>query len=222
MSEEAYAAKAKPDRPGCLSIYAILLWLGGGLAVIGLCLLTASGGLFGGPIGIFEICLGSIYFLLVVLGITAGIGIWQMRRWGLVLALVLQSLSIITSALTALAFVAGSSQNLSYAFGNLVGLAINGFIIYWFITNRALFNGGTNVVSTAGPGGESVYQPAQQKRNDAAMALLAIGGVVAIGLLVCIVVIAILAILGPQIGNVFSQITYTLDNPPPAIAPWVW
>jgi len=31
--------------------------------------------------------------------------------------------------------------------------------------------------------------------------------------LVAIVVIAILAILGPQIGNVFSQITYVLDNP---------
>ena len=32
--------------------------------------------------------------------------------------------------------------------------------------------------------------------------------------LVAIVAIAILAILGPQIGNVFSQITWTLDNPP--------
>ena len=32
--------------------------------------------------------------------------------------------------------------------------------------------------------------------------------------LVAIVAIAILAILGPQIGNVFSQITWVLDNPP--------
>jgi pilus assembly protein Flp/PilA len=32
--------------------------------------------------------------------------------------------------------------------------------------------------------------------------------------LVAIVAIAILAILGPQIGNVFSQITWTLDRPP--------
>lgn len=32
--------------------------------------------------------------------------------------------------------------------------------------------------------------------------------------LVAIVAIAILAILGPQIGNVFSKITWTLDNPP--------
>mgnify|MGYP001827030373 FL=1 len=34
--------------------------------------------------------------------------------------------------------------------------------------------------------------------------------------LVAIVAIAILAILGPQIGNVFSQITHVLDNPPTA------
>ncbi|MGD8586244.1 MAG: pilus assembly protein [Chloroflexota bacterium] len=32
--------------------------------------------------------------------------------------------------------------------------------------------------------------------------------------LVAIVAIAILAILGPQIGNVFSQITWVLDQPP--------
>lgn len=34
--------------------------------------------------------------------------------------------------------------------------------------------------------------------------------------LVAIVAIAILAILGPQIGNVFSQITWVLGNPPTA------
>ena len=32
--------------------------------------------------------------------------------------------------------------------------------------------------------------------------------------LVAIVVIVVLSILGPQIGNVFSQVTYTLQNPP--------
>lgn len=34
--------------------------------------------------------------------------------------------------------------------------------------------------------------------------------------LVAIVAIAILAILGPQIGNVFSQITWVLASPPTA------
>ena len=33
--------------------------------------------------------------------------------------------------------------------------------------------------------------------------------------LVAIVAIAILTLLGPQIGNVFSQITYVLSNPTP-------
>jgi len=32
--------------------------------------------------------------------------------------------------------------------------------------------------------------------------------------LVTIVAVAILAILGPQIGNVFSQVTWALDQPP--------
>lgn len=31
--------------------------------------------------------------------------------------------------------------------------------------------------------------------------------------LVAIVVIVVLSILGPQIGNVFSQVTWTLQNP---------
>ena len=34
--------------------------------------------------------------------------------------------------------------------------------------------------------------------------------------LVAIVVIVVLSILGPQIGNVFSQVTWTLQNPPTA------
>lgn len=33
--------------------------------------------------------------------------------------------------------------------------------------------------------------------------------------LVAIVVILVLSLLGPQIGNIFSQIIWVLDNPPP-------
>lgn len=224
MSDDNYINESKPERPGCVTAYAILLWIGSGLAALGVvCVESGGGGIFGGAIGTVEICLGLFILLLVAGGFAAGVGIWQMRKWGLVLVLALQSLSIISATLSAMAFIAdASSRSLAYGFGNFVGLAINGYIIYWFITNRALFNGGTEVLTAAGPGDESAYQARQQKRNDATKVLLAIGGVVAIGVLVCIVVFAILALLGPQIGNVFSQITYTLDNPPPAIAPWAW
>jgi hypothetical protein len=44
--------------------------------------------------------------------------------------------------------------------------------------------------------------------------LLAVGGgLVLVFILICVVVVALLAIMGPQIGNVFSQITFELENP---------
>jgi len=219
MTADDYASKNKPERPGCVTAYAILLWIGSGLAVIGIfCAETGYGGFFGGPIGIFEICLGLFFSLLLALGVAAGIGIWQMRKWGWALVLVLQTLSIITSTLSALALLAGSNvENAAAAAGNLLGLMISGYIIYWFITNRALFNGGAKVQTAVAPGGESVYKPVE-KSNDRTIAIvLALGGAVAILVLVCIVVIAMLAILGPEIGNVFSQITFALEEPTPGL-----
>ena len=36
------------------------------------------------------------------------------------------------------------------------------------------------------------------------------------------VVVALLAIMGPQVGNVFSQITFELENPTTGVMPWLW
>ncbi len=71
------------------------------------------------------------------------------------------------------------------------------------------------------PDGEIRQEPVK-KSSDTTMLLAVGGGLVLVLVLVCVVVIAVLAVLGPEVGNVFSQITFELENPTTGVIPWLW
>ena len=222
MSELHADKPAKRERPGCVTVYAILAWLSGGIYAIGaLCLGLSGVGLADGGLGSYEICLGGAMLLFAAVPIATGIGLWQMRKWGWALVVIVQGLAVILGllslGLSLLLLPSASSEfvafNSSVLITSLANIAISGFIVYWFVKNRELFNGRTEYATVIGPDGETVYQPVEQKGSDVAVILATLVGLAMVLILVCIVVIALLAILGPQIGNVFSQITYELDQP---------
>ena len=67
---------------------------------------------------------------------------------------------------------------------------------------------------------ENYTEPAEKSSSSLPTVLLVVGGIAVVLILICCVIFAMLAILGPQIGNVFSQITYELENPTAAVVHW--
>jgi hypothetical protein len=177
-----------------VTAYAVLLFIAGGLYALG-AILGGLGALadpdtagFGAG---FALCLG----LLAAIPIITAIGLWQMAKWGWWIVVILQSLGLAVIALNLCAALgAGDSAQtgpvLCYA---VIGGAINGTILYWFLNNSHLFEG-TGPVSASGGNAAAVI----------------IGIVVVVVCLVPIVLIVILALLGPAIGNVFSGIVVGL------------
>lgn len=219
MSEDKLVAQGAVKRPGCVSVYAVLLWISGGLGVIGgLCTLSGLTGLVEGGVGIAELLLMGISLLFAAIYIVTGYGLWQMKKWAWALVVIYHSLAVI-GGLIGLAggfflIVDSAAAELSvYLCSALFSLALNGYILYWFIQNRALFNGTQGAKKVIGPDGVEVLEPIKSTGSDAATLLAVGGGLVLVAILVCVVLIAMLAILGPQIGNVFSQITFTLEEP---------
>jgi hypothetical protein len=230
MSDESSGKWAQQERPGCVTAYAILLWAGAGLAlIIAFCGLASFLGTVGGSLGGFEIIIIGVLLVLLAINVVSGIGLWQMKKWGWALVVVLHAFSIImqvlSMGLTLLSVVGSGGDYLvsqpSVLCGNLISTLVSGFILYWFITNRELFNGGPEYKSVVGADGEIRQEPVR-KTSDTTMLLAVGGGLVLVLVLVCVAVVAMLAIMGPQIGNVFSQITFELENPPTGLIPWLW
>ena len=204
------AAPAPVNRPGCVTAYAILLWIGGALYALGALCVGFSGVMGAASYGsasdrastgaasmgillVIAACIG----LFALVPIITGVGLWKMKNWAWWLVVIFQSLGLAGALLSlcanVLVFASASGRQSSSAvvglLGALIGGAISGGIVYWFITNRALFNGG----QVTGGGGTGMV---------IAIVLAVVGVVVVIP----IVVIVILALLGPAIGNVFSNI----------------
>lgn len=231
MSDEMATNWAKRERPGCVTAYAILLWVGAALGLFaGLCGLSSMMSFAGGGLGGFEFIIIGMLLVLLAINVVTGIGLWQMKKWGWAMVIVLHGLSVLlgllSMALTLFTLVTAGGEYVvaepTILCGNLGSLAISGFILYWFITNRELFNGGMAVKTVVGPDGEIAPQPVEKKTSDATMILAVSGGLVLVFVLICVVVFVMLVMLGPQIGNVFSQITFSLENPAAGVMPWLW
>lgn len=106
-------------RPGCVTAYAVLLFLGGALNLLGTLANLGSGG---------NVSILFIGLLLAGLAIMTGAGLWQMKIWGWWLAVAFQAVAIISSFIGGIAAIA-------------VSLLINGAIFYWFYQNKKLFEG---------------------------------------------------------------------------------
>jgi len=197
---------AAGERPGCVTAYAILAWVGAAVYLIAAFVAGMSIASEVITAGVMILVCG---WLLAAIPIATGFGLWQMKKWGWGLVILSQTVGVIGGLFYMLAafLAANIYEALPLLCGGLTGLLINGGILYWFVTNRHLFDRPTYIM---GPEGTMV-----QKSADNTMVIIVIGGVVIVLCLVPIFIIAILTLLGPQIGEVFSNIVDELGTPMP-------
>lgn len=147
MESQRSSAYAPRERPGCVTAYAILLGLAAGLIGLGgiiggfaLMSVKESTGIIG--MGVL-VCASGMAFLEAMLAV----GLWQLKNWARITVMVLIGLGMLSSLLSLCTLLSGYSSygNNSGAFsagsaaGTIVGLAINGFVLYWFANNGEYF-----------------------------------------------------------------------------------
>lgn len=118
-----------PTRPQMVTAAAVLLFIGGGLGLLAGLLAVTGGGLIGGRLGGLAIVLGLLTLAVGGLEIYAGVQVLALKEQGRILAVVLAAIG----ALLALVQIGASPGS------SVIGLAINGFIIYALVTNAASF-----------------------------------------------------------------------------------
>ncbi|HSH03553.1 MAG TPA: hypothetical protein VLL52_13610 [Anaerolineae bacterium] len=219
--ENEFAGELKQGRsrrPGCVTVYALWLWLIG-VVILGLGGLT-SVSIFTALAEVSEaevpevviaaslvICFcGFIAFIPLV----TGLGIWRMSMWGWmgimlshVLFLLFSSCSLFGNIMIMMEERPGS--NGLTTIGMLLLFIVVGMgITIWFWRKRALF--------AVGVAKWEVDSEDTNAAGDRIMTiLLIVGGGAAVLVFLSIFVIAMLTLLGPQIGTVFSSIVETLE-----------
>lgn len=212
-------AGAGRGRPGCITVYALLLALGG----IGNLLISAFFGLnlMGGDAEL--LATGAIITLCTaawsLLPFVMAVGLWRMRMWAWWLVVISQAFAIamtcLVTVLVAPAFMVvadpgyGTAEVLIVLAGIPLALLLSGIILYWFLTNRDRFR--QPVVVHVG--GRALEEPGSD--NVLIIVGVTVIGVVVILCVVSVAVIALLTLLGPQIGTTFSEITRGLMTPAP-------
>jgi hypothetical protein len=109
------------DRPGCVTAYAILLWVGAAFMVVA--------AVFGWNSGTDLVLVSILLIFLAIYNSIMAIGLWRLRNWGRIMAIVLFGLGIVVNLLTLF------TRN----FQSIIGLAVGSLFLYWFITNGDVF-----------------------------------------------------------------------------------
>lgn len=118
-----------PARPQMVTAAAVLLFIGGGLGLLAGLLAVTGGGILGGSLGGLAIVLGLISLAVGGLEIYAGVQVLALKEQGRMLGLALAGIGALLS-LVQIGASPGSS---------IIGIAINGFIIYALVTNASAF-----------------------------------------------------------------------------------
>jgi hypothetical protein len=118
-----------PARPQMVTAAAVLLFIGGGLGILGGLLAVAGGGILGGSLGGLAVVLGLIWLAVGGLETYAGVQVLALQEQGRIIGIVLVALG----ALLSLAQIGPSPGSA------IIGLAINGFILYALVTNASSF-----------------------------------------------------------------------------------
>lgn len=139
--------KAEIKRPGCLTLYVVLL----GIALLGSALLAILSGVVGAASS-SPYLTGSLLSIIGILIISILIffylrGLWRMRKWAGIAATVIHGLLLV---LGLYALVAGTGNTASvssaspsyqagYAVGRVIGVGIEAYIVYWFFRHLVDF-----------------------------------------------------------------------------------
>jgi hypothetical protein len=119
-----------PARPGIVTAAAVLLFIGGGLGILGGLLGVTGGGFIGGGLGGLAIVLGLVTLAVGALEIYAGVQVLALKEQGRVIGLALAAIGALLSLLQ-IGAAPGSA---------IIGLAINGFILYALVTTASAFH----------------------------------------------------------------------------------
>jgi hypothetical protein len=145
-------------RPGCVTIYAILLFLG---SASFLC-----GGIFGSlsPLieseGFTNLAAGISMGLVGVFMLILGIGLWQLKNWARIAVIVMQSLGILGGIYSTYAVLTTTSSAPSLTVSPvltivvaIIAIALQIAIISWFVRNGQVFSPqGQRVMAPSAPG----------------------------------------------------------------------
>jgi len=205
-------------RPGCITLYAILLALGG-IANIAASALVGYGFFVEPDLVTTGVILALCMFAWSLIPFAMAVGLWRMRMWAWWLVVIFQVLGIAMTCLTSLLIFPvltvepsvgiGAAELASLVIGILLGLLVNGVVLYWFLTNRDRFRRPVVVHVD----GRAVEEPGSS--NTVVIVAATVIGVLVILCVVSAAVIAVLTLLGPQIGTTFSEITRGLMTPAP-------
>jgi hypothetical protein len=132
---------AQKERPGCVTAYAVLLWIGAALVGLG-------GPIFGIAIASeigedvsLTLCIAAVAIGAAALNVVIGWGLWRLKNWARILVIVFQSLGVLSSlASLCLAFGSSGEVEPTSLCSTIGGLAINTYIIYWFASNSEHFS----------------------------------------------------------------------------------
>jgi hypothetical protein len=148
------------ERPGCVSIYAILTFLSGGFGIVFALflptLLAENSNLLLDPANFpsgvnpvdpeflsfmrtYFMGYSIFLFLSSVLSFLVGWGLWTMRNWARIFILVTQGISFVIGVVGLFASIVTSNGNLFVCGSYLFSLIFPGIILFWFLMNRRLF-----------------------------------------------------------------------------------
>ena len=136
------------ERPGCVTVYAVLLGIGAGMIALGgivggTGLMSASYGskLAGQAVMAVAIILATLYFLLAR-------GLWNLKNWARIIVIVTNALGEMSNLLAVIRGFSGSPLE-AYGYqgvptaaicGSAGGLMVGAYVLYWFITHREYFD----------------------------------------------------------------------------------
>jgi hypothetical protein len=153
--------KINRSRPGCVTVYAVLLFIQAGWSVLGgvLFMFIMNAGMLSSTPELSEMgienfrTLGTIGLILlfIIIGLTflvnvlMGWGLWNLKNWARILVIALHGLGLcVTLGSIIISFIANTSRNtgnpMAMLFGGFFNLVIAGTIIYWFLTNGDYFD----------------------------------------------------------------------------------
>ena len=220
MTSDPTHPDSQRQRPGCVSAYAILLWLSAALVLAAGCFFLvaypsttedlASGLLLG------ALCAG-FFALLALIPAVQGLGLWRMRPWGWWLTVTLAGLGVVAGLIGLLPLLTAESirQALIFIGADIGNLIISIIVLIWFVQNRTLFldsqAAGKAVIGAEG----QVIESPSTAGGRVGIGLLVAGGLLVALCLVAVLTTGVLALLGPEIGDVFSEIIDTLETPAP-------
>lgn len=124
-------------RPGCVTAYAVLLGAGAGLMAIG--------GMIGGILALGDdvaagLVLMAVSSVLAILYFLLARGLWNMRNWARIIIIIFQILGVLISLLQiSLKIVIGGSISAIELTAFIFGLAMAGYVIYWFASHGEYF-----------------------------------------------------------------------------------